>query len=224
MQEMGALLVRRRMDEAEVRRRMNRAPTLGSENGGTRCGCWLRDGPQQRWAEPWSGMPTPSANGPGPLPKGSPGHWFSSRAVVPPALDVEQRRELKAAVQQLPSQAGIKLSNRNWRAVRRFVRDRSGLLLSRSSCLNYLHRLGFVLKRPRKRLLKAGPARREAFVGEYAELQATAARTGARIFFADEAHFQADAGPRGKWVLKGEPASVSEYGASSGGFHQSAPR
>ena len=35
-----------------------------------------------------------------------------------------------------------------------------------------------------------------------------AGRTGARIFFADEAHFRADAELRGKWVLKGEPALV----------------
>ena len=67
-----------------------------------------------------------------------------------PALDVEQRGELKSAVQQLPSLAGIELSNWNWRAVRRFVEDRLGLELSRSGCLNYLHRLGFVLKRPRR--------------------------------------------------------------------------
>ena len=39
--------------------------------------------------------------------------------------------------------------------MRRYVADRFGLALSRSSCLNYLHRLGFVLKRPKKRLLKA---------------------------------------------------------------------
>ena len=81
-------------------------------------------------------------------------------------MDVEQRGELKSAVQQLPLQAGIELSNWNWRVVRRFVEDRFGLLLSRSSCLNYLHRLGFVLKRPKKRLVKADPARREAFVRE----------------------------------------------------------
>ena len=121
---------------------------------------------------------------------------------------MEQRAELKAAVQQSPSQAGIQLSNWNWRAVRRFVEDRFGLPLSRSSCLSYLHRLGFVLKRPKKRLLKADPARREAFVGEYATLKVAAARTGTKIFFADEAHFQADADLRGKWVLKGEPALV----------------
>ena len=105
-------------------------------------------------------------------------------------------------------QAGIERSNWNWRVVRRFVADRFGLLPSRSSCLNYLHRLGFVLKRPKKRLVKADPARREAFVGEYAELKATAARAGTKIFFADEAHFQSDADLRGKWVLKGETALV----------------
>lgn len=115
---------------------------------------------------------------------------------------------MKAAVQEMPYRVGIELSNWNWKAVRRFVEDRFGLALSRSSCLNYLHWLGFVLKRPKKRLLKADPARREAFVEEYAELQATAARTGTKIFFADEAHFQADADLRGKWVLKGEPALV----------------
>ena len=112
-------------------------------------------------------------------------------------------------VQQLPSQAGIQLSNWNWKAVRQFATERFGLALSRTSCLNYLHRLGFVLKRPKKRLLKADPARREAFVGEYAALTVAAARTGTKIFFADEAHFPADADLRGKWVLKGEPALVS---------------
>ena len=131
-----------------------------------------------------------------------------SRLVVPPALDVEQREELKAAVQGLPSQADIGLSNWSWKALRQFVRECFGLALSRSSCLNYLHRLGFVLKRPRKRLVKADPARREAFVADYAALAASARRTGAKVFFADEAHFQADAGLRGKWVLKGESALV----------------
>ena len=126
----------------------------------------------------------------------------------PPALTGEQQAELKTAVREAPSQAGIELANWNWRAVRRFVEERFGLALIRSSCRNYLHRLGFVLKRPKKRLLKADPARREAFVAEYAALTAAARRSGAKIFFADEAHFQADADLRGKWVLKGEPALV----------------
>ena len=82
------------------------------------------------------------------------------------------------------------------------------IVLSRSSCLNWLHRLGFAFKRPKKLLLKADQAKREAFVVEYAELREEAGRSGARIFFADEAHFRADAELRGKWVLKGQPALV----------------
>ena len=65
-----------------------------------------------------------------------------------------------------------------------------------------------MLKRPKKRLLKADSERRAVFVREYALLRAMAAATGAKIFFADEAHFYADVDLRGKWVLKGEPALV----------------
>jgi transposase len=115
---------------------------------------------------------------------------------------------LKAAVQAPPRTEGIDLANWNWKVVREFVRRRCGLILSRGSCLNYLHRLGFVLKRPKKRLLKADAVRREAFVREYAPVWAAAQATGAMIFFADEAHFYADADLRGQWVLKGEPALV----------------
>ena len=45
-------------------------------------------------------------------------------------------------------------------------------------------------------------------MGEYAALTVAARRTGAKIFFADEAHFRADADLRGKWALQGEPALV----------------
>jgi len=127
---------------------------------------------------------------------------------VPPALNRDQQAQLKAAVQAPPEQAGINLANWNWKVVRRFVQERFGIWLSRSSCLNYLHRLGFVLKRPKKRLLKANEAKREVFVAEYAALLAEAEQAGAKVFFADEAHFRADGDLRGKWVLKGEPALV----------------
>ena len=115
---------------------------------------------------------------------------------------------MKAAVQEPPAESGTELANWNWRVVRQFVSGRYGIDLSRSSCLNYLHRLGFVLRRPKKRLLKADAAKREAFVAEYAALWHKAHGCGAQIFFADEAHFRADAELRGKWVLRGEPALV----------------
>ena len=68
--------------------------------------------------------------------------------------------------------------------------------------------LGLCPEAAKKRLVKADEARREAFVAEYAALWEEARLTGARIFFADEAHFRADAELRGKWVLKGEAALV----------------
>ena len=111
-------------------------------------------------------------------------------------------------MQELPAMAGIELANWNWKVVHQFVLERFGIVLSRSGCLNYLHRLGFAFKRPKKRLLKADGAKGEAFVAEYAALTQEARRSGAKIFFADETHFRADAELRGKWVLKGKPALV----------------
>jgi transposase len=115
---------------------------------------------------------------------------------------------LKAAVQAAPSAAGLDLANWNWKVVRQFVSARSGKLLSRRSCLNYLHRLGFVVKRPKKRLLKAKAEKRDAFVAAYVARRAEAQASGAKIFFVDEAHFRADVELRAKWVLRGEPALV----------------
>lgn len=80
--------------------------------------------------------------------------------------------------------------------------------LGKSSCLRYLHRLGFVWKRPKKRLTKADAEQRAAFVREYLVLVAEAECTGAKIFFVDEAHFRADGDLRGLWVRKGTPALV----------------
>ena len=135
-------------------------------------------------------------------------HTASINRRFPSALNQGQQAELKAAVQQPPSASGLELANWYWRVVRRFVSERFGLNLSRSSCLNYLHRLGFSYKRPKKRLVKANESKREAFVAEYAALWDDSGQTGGKVFFVDEAHFRADAELRGKWVLRGEPALV----------------
>lgn len=92
--------------------------------------------------------------------------------------------------------------------VRQFVQERFGRVLSRSSCCNYLHRLGFVLKRPKKRLVKANAEQREAFVAAYVALRHAAQQSGTTIFFVDEAHFRADVELKAKWVLRGQPALV----------------
>ena len=126
----------------------------------------------------------------------------------PPALDEGKQAELKAAVQASPGKVGIELADWTWKVVREYVAEHCARRLSRSSCLNYLHRLGFVLKRPKKRLLKADAKKREEFVALYAALRAEAQARGALIFFVDEALFRADGDLRRKWVLMGEPALV----------------
>ena len=133
---------------------------------------------------------------------------------LPPALEQAQKEVSKTAVQQTPAASIIKLANWYWKVVRQFVSERFGI--SRISCLNYLHRLGFSFKRPKRRLLKADETKREAFVAEYAALVEESRRRGAKIFFADEAHFRADAELRSKWVLLGEPALVGSTSPSYG--------
>ena len=65
-------------------------------------------------------------------------------------------------MQDPPAKSGIELANWNWKVVRQYVAEQYGAV-SRSSCLNWLHRL-FAFKRPKKRLVKADEAKREAFV------------------------------------------------------------
>lgn len=115
---------------------------------------------------------------------------------------------MKAAVQAPPAAAGIALADWNWKVVREFTEQRFAVRLSKRSCVSYLHRLGFVVKRPKKRFLKADEAKRDAFVATYVTLLKEAQEQGAKLFFVDEAHFRADADLRGKWVLKGQPALV----------------
>jgi len=111
-------------------------------------------------------------------------------------------------VQHPPRDVGIEQASWHWKVVRRFLSDRFGITLARNACRTYLRRLGFVVKRPGKRLLKANETKRAAFVADYAELRTTAQDTGAKHFFVDEAHFYADVDPHGMWVLKGTRALV----------------
>ena len=110
---------------------------------------------------------------------------------------------------QLPlSSSGLELANWHWKAVRQFIWGSFGLKLSPSNCRNYLHRLEFNYKRPKRRLVEADEWKWKAFVAEYGVLMEEARRTGVDVFFVDEACFRADAASWGKWALRGEPVLV----------------
>ena len=171
-------------------------------------GCWPKGGRRSKWLRLWRERLIPLETGWPTFAEPGPKVWSLNRLGVPPVLSRGEQNQLKSAVQNPPGEAGIELSNWNWKVVRQFLKRSFDLGLSRSSCLNYLHRLGFVLKRPKKRLLKAKDEERKAFVLQYSQIREEAQESGAKIFFVDEAHFRADADLRGKWVLRGQPALV----------------
>ena len=104
------------------------------------------------------------------------------------------------------------MSNWNWKVVRQFLKQSFDLGLSRNSCLNYLHRLGFVLKRPKKRLLKAKDEARKAFVLQYSQIREEAQERGQNLL-------------RRRSPLSGRSRSEGEMGtqgrAGAGGLYQS---
>ena len=130
----------------------------------------------------------------------------SRRRVVPPALNPAQQATLAAALRQPPRVAGIPIATWTWKAVAQFLRQQFAVGLSRSSCVRYLHRLDIVRKRPKKRLVKADPDKRAAFVRTYADIVADAERRDATMLFVDEAHFRADAELSWLWTPRGESA------------------
>jgi transposase len=129
---------------------------------------------------------------------------------------------VKHAVQAPPRAAAVDAATWSWKSVRQFVEHRFAKRLSPRSCLRYLHRLGFVWKRPKRLLLKAKAEKRAAFVEQYRQVVKDAAERGARIFFVDEAHFRADGDLRGLWVQRGEEALVAstspKYGEKASYF------
>ena len=111
-------------------------------------------------------------------------------------------------MQAAPHAAGLEQAKWTWKSVRQYLQAQFQVRLSSRRCLNYLHRLGFVLKRPKKRLSKANADKRAAFVRDYVLLRTVAQAGQAKIFFVDEAHFRADVELRSEWVLRGVPALV----------------
>jgi transposase len=207
--DLNEVLSRWRLDPTRVRERMYGAPTPRERERWQALWLALQGWPRVRVAAALGRDPHTVGSWLAAFRRDGPAALaFVHTGGSPSALTPAQQGVLKAAVQRPPHEADIDLADWNWKVVRRFVVERWGITLRRSSCRNYLHRLGFVLKRPKKRLLKADEAKRTAFVAAYASLRAQARMTGGRLFFVDEAHFYADVNLRGKWVLKGTPALV----------------
>ena len=171
----------------------------GSGNDGMPYGFWSKAGLRWRWPRRWDGMPYHWPVGCRLRRGRSGGDGLRAVGWFPPAIDRVQQTELKAVVQefsakvwprlgQLELEGGAQICAGTFRGL---PKPQQLPELSPSTRGPALHRLGFVLKRPKKRLLKADAAKRETFVAEYAALVDEAQQVGAKVFFVDEAHFRA---------------------------------
>ena len=209
MRDIAQLLERWQLDVGNLRESMYGAPTPRERERWH--GLWLL-------AQGWSAIQVaealeresliPLETGWPTFAEPGPKVWSLNRLGVPPVLSRGEQNHLKSSVLDPPGEAGIELSNWNWKVVRQFLKRSFDLGLSRSSCLNYLHRLGFVLKRPKKRLLKAKDEERKAFVLQYRQI-----REEAQVLL------------RGRSPLSGRCRPEGQMGvarsACFGGLHQS---
>ena len=120
-----------------------------------------RAGVRPRWPAPWGATRIRSATG-----------WILShprsgrdrlRAErwFPPALNAGAAGGPgRAHCASRHARSGVPIATWTWKAVAQFVRAQFDMRLSRPSCLRYLHRLGFVCKRPKKQFVKADPEQR----------------------------------------------------------------
>jgi len=91
-----------------------------------------------------------------------------------------------------------------------FVKRRFGKTIAYRTAMGYLHRLGFVRKRPRKRLKKADPNKQKAFAEEFQEMERRRSPRSVTVYL-DQGQIWLDALLREMWCLKGQPAEVDSF-------------
>ena len=81
-------------------------------------------------------------------------------------LSEEELEQLRNAVKKSPRDVGFKNGRWTGRLVAAFVYERFGKKISIRTAIRYLHRLGFKLKRARKKFKKADPEKQKRFAKE----------------------------------------------------------
>jgi len=118
--------------------------------------------------------------------------------------------ELKEVVQRSPRRVGFPRGRWTGKLVVAFIKERFGKEVAYRTAMGYLHRLGFVRKRPRKRLKKADPNKQKAFAEELQEIERTRCRRSVTVYL-DQGQIWLDVLLRLMWCLKGEPAEVDSF-------------
>ena len=188
---MGELLERCQLDEAEVRRRIYLAPTPRERERWHALWLLLRGWTAAAVADALGRDAHTIGQWVATFGEGGPKGWSLNRPVVPPRAERGPASRVEGCGAGVACPGGyqpVQLELEGGAPVcagALWVGAEPQQLpeLPPSTRWQALHRLGFVLKRPKKRLRKANPVQREAFVSEYAALAAAARRTGAKLGF-----------------------------------------
>jgi hypothetical protein len=106
---------------------------------------------------------------------------------LPYVLDAADHAALQAGIEASPSKAAIAATARSWNGVRQLAAARLGKRLNLRRCRRSLHPLGFVWKRPKRRLDGAQPSAPPPWP-QCRNLVRDAAAREARTFFVDDAN------------------------------------
>jgi transposase len=124
-----------------------------------------------------------------------------------PRLSDKELATLRQVVAKPPRDSGLKVGRWTSKGVAAYIRKQFGQKVHPETARRYVHRLGFVLKRPRKKLRKAKKAAQKAFASALQTLEET--RWGHSVtVWIDEGHIWQDALLRWMWCLKGQEAEV----------------
>ena len=124
-----------------------------------------------------------------------------------PHLTCEEFERLNQAIEQPPRQSGMKVGRWSSPRVVAYIKKTFGKQVSAETARRYLHRLGFVLKRPRKKFSKADEQAQKAFAQELETLE-TARWAHSVTVWIDEGHIYQDALLRWMWCQRGQEALV----------------
>jgi transposase len=117
----------------------------------------------------------------------------------PCKLTVDIAADLKKTLIKSPMDQGYMQSRWDNPLVRRYLKDRHGIVIGRAQLINWLHTIGAPVKLARKKYEKAASERRRLFV-DYINQQPDGI-----VLFGDEAGAQLDAELIAQWAPEGCP-------------------
>jgi len=101
--------------------------------------------------------------------------------------------------------------------IRKIIKDKFGITLSKASVNRLLDQLGLSAQKPLWRAYQQNPEAVESWLkSEYPKIKKMAATSGAEIFFGDEAGVRSDHHSGTTWAPKGRTPVVSSTGARFG--------